>query len=155
MGLEMAGCCCGDFAGSGIGDFAEEDGGSGEVRRAGGRADSLDVHAGPLPHGRGSETRRQKEEGSGAAGSPPTGRFTGRNPDRHPRSQCDHHFAARIQGSFAMKSIAALLAFLAFSPPSLAQNKPAVQLPANIRMYEPKNLTPDRAQLVAIFVRNL
>jgi hypothetical protein len=54
-----------------------------------------------------------------------------------------------------MKSFAAILAFLAFCSPSLAQNKPDVQLPANVRMYEPKNLTPDRASLVAIFVRNL
>jgi hypothetical protein len=36
----------------------------------------------------------------------------------------------------------------------LAQTQPDVQLPPNVRMYQPKNLTPDRAERVAGFVRN-
>jgi hypothetical protein len=54
-----------------------------------------------------------------------------------------------------MKSIAAILALSALCSISLAQTRPDIQLPPNVRMYEPKNLTPDRAERVATFVRNL
>ena len=48
-----------------------------------------------------------------------------------------------------------VLALLAFCSTSLAQSKPDAQLPADVRIYEPRNLTPDRADRVANFVRNL
>jgi hypothetical protein len=54
-----------------------------------------------------------------------------------------------------MKIINAILALFALCPLTTAQTKPDPQLPANVRLYEPKNLTPDRAERVAIFVRNL
>jgi hypothetical protein len=50
---------------------------------------------------------------------------------------------------------AALLTLLALCPPSLAQTKSEAPLPPNVRLYQPKNLSPDRAERVAIFVRNL
>jgi len=48
--------------------------------------------------------------------------------------------------------ISVLLAFCSLTP---AQTRPEIQLPPGVRMYEPKNLTPDRAERVANFVRNL
>jgi hypothetical protein len=52
-----------------------------------------------------------------------------------------------------MKTV--ILALLAFCSTSLAQTKPDAQLPSDVRIYEPRNLTPDRAERVANFVRNL
>jgi hypothetical protein len=49
---------------------------------------------------------------------------------------------------------AVLLALLACCQPSLAQSTSEVPLPANVRMYQPKNLTPEQAERVAIFVHN-
>jgi len=46
------------------------------------------------------------------------------------------------------------LALLAFCSLGLAQTQPGIRLPPNVRMYEPKNLTPDRAERVALFVQN-
>lgn len=54
-----------------------------------------------------------------------------------------------------MKTIATVLVLLACGPLLSAQTKPAVQLPPSVRLYEPKNLTPDRAANVALFVQNL
>lgn len=50
---------------------------------------------------------------------------------------------------------AALLALLALCPASLAQTKSEAPLPPNVRLYQPKNLTPERADRVVGFVRNL
>jgi hypothetical protein len=52
-----------------------------------------------------------------------------------------------------MKTIA--LAFLVFCPLALAQTQPEIQLPPGVRMYQPKNLTPDRAERVAAFVSSI
>ena len=49
----------------------------------------------------------------------------------------------------------ALLALLALCPPGLAQTKPEAPFPPNVRLYQPKNLSPDRAERVAQFVRTL
>jgi hypothetical protein len=49
----------------------------------------------------------------------------------------------------------AILALLAFGSIGNAQTKSDIQLPPNIRMYEPKNITPDKAQRVALSVQNL
>jgi hypothetical protein len=49
----------------------------------------------------------------------------------------------------------AILALLAFSSIGIAQTKSDIQLPPNVRMYEPKNMTPDKAQRVALSVQNL
>jgi hypothetical protein len=54
-----------------------------------------------------------------------------------------------------MKNLGAILALFACCPLGCAQTKPDIQLPPNVRLYEPKNLTPDRAERVANFVRNL
>jgi hypothetical protein len=54
-----------------------------------------------------------------------------------------------------MKTATAILALLAFCSLSPAQTKPDVQLPPNVRLYEAKNLTPDRAERVAQFGRSL
>ena len=51
--------------------------------------------------------------------------------------------------------IIALLPLLASASLGLAQTKSDVQLPSDVRMYEPKNLTPDKAMRVAISVHNL
>jgi hypothetical protein len=53
-----------------------------------------------------------------------------------------------------MKNLA-ILALLALCPLSQAQTKPDIQLPPNVRMYEPKNLTPDKAPRLANSVRTL
>lgn len=50
---------------------------------------------------------------------------------------------------------AALLALLAFCQPGLAQTKLEAPLPSNVRLYQPKNLSPDRAERVAQFVRSI
>jgi hypothetical protein len=50
---------------------------------------------------------------------------------------------------------AAILTLLAFAALCPAQTKPDIQLPPNVRMYQPKNITPDRAQRVAQSVQNI
>lgn len=54
-----------------------------------------------------------------------------------------------------MKTIAAILVLLATCRPGPAQGQNSIQLTPNVRLYEPKNLTPDRAQRVASFVQSL
>src|SRR5271157_4764714 len=51
-----------------------------------------------------------------------------------------------------MKTIAFILALCALSS---AQTKPEIQLPPDTRTYEPKNLTPEKAERLAISVHNL
>jgi len=53
-----------------------------------------------------------------------------------------------------MKRFAILILFVSCSL-GFAQTPPDVQLPPDVRMYQPKNLTPNRAQQVALFVQNL
>jgi hypothetical protein len=53
-----------------------------------------------------------------------------------------------------MKTIA-VLALLAFSPVCPAQTQPDIKLAPNVRMYQPKNITPDKGPRVARSVQSL